>query len=365
MALLTATKSPSFLQRVRSSPGGFVWWYVDITAPTGESLVLIWSEGLPFLAGSREAQLCGERPSVCLALYERTACVWYSLEEIQESQLNEQGSGRMGRNLFTVTQNQEESSLHAVLDLMIPGSSERLRGEVRLRGKRVQRLPSEQDLPSDFSPAQHIWEPHVVQGQAEAEIQTLSGTWKIQGSGYWDGNASTQPLSDQGIASWRWGRVHFPDRALLFYDVEMESGERNLSLSWANPEGEFQPFSGELSLADFKRARYGIRSPRTLHLSQETETLEIHARALVDDGPFYQRFLVDALDARGQEGRGVYEVVLPPALDIAWQRPFVRMRTSQVRRPNSLWLPLFSGSPQDRWQRLLRSWGERMRGERA
>ena len=77
-------------------------------------------------------------------------------------------------------------------------------------------------------------------------------------------------------------------------------------------------------------------------------------RSLVDDGPFYLRFLVDAEDGvNGCRGRGFAERVVPANVDRPWQRPFVRMRTFATDGDNSMWLPLFSGPRSGRLRAAL------------
>ena len=74
--------------------------------------------------------------------------------------------------------------------------------------------------------------------------------------------------------------------------------------------------------------------------------------AVLDNGPFYQRYLL-----RGRcgddEGFGVGENLVPDRVDTDLLRPLVRMRVHRAGGPNSMWLPLFSGDSAGRWSRLL------------
>jgi hypothetical protein len=92
---------------------------------------------------------------------------------------------------------------------------------------------------------------------------------------------------------------------------------------------------------------------------------------LVDDGPFYQRYLVYAKRWRKTEhsahagtaaraamaasGHGVAEVVYPSRVDVSWQRPFIAMKTHYIGQTNSALLPFFTGFRHDREQRLAAS----------
>jgi hypothetical protein len=78
----------------------------------------------------------------------------------------------------------------------------------------------------------------------------------------------------------------------------------------------------------------------------------VEVSALLDNGPFYQRYLL-----RGRcgpdEGYGIGENLVPDRVDTDLLRPLVRMRVHRAVGPNSMWLPLFSGDSEGRWGRLL------------
>ena len=80
--------------------------------------------------------------------------------------------------------------------------------------------------------------------------------------------------------------------------------------------------------------------------------MRVEVAALLDDGPFYQRYLL-----RGRcgddEGYGIGEHVVPDRVDSGLLRPLVRMRVHRAAGRNSMWLPLFSGDSDGRWGRLL------------
>ena len=65
-----------------TAPGGFVWWYLDLTDGAGNGVVLIWSFGLPFLPGYADAARKGQgqspasRPSLNVAVYK--GCLLYT-----------------------------------------------------------------------------------------------------------------------------------------------------------------------------------------------------------------------------------------------------------------------------------------------
>ncbi|HEX6245815.1 MAG TPA: hypothetical protein VFZ61_33050, partial [Polyangiales bacterium] len=102
------------------------------------------------------------------------------------------------------------------------------------------------------------------------------------------------------------------------------------------------------------RDGFGLRFHSGLRLSSPTGLdVELHYSPAIDRGPFYLRFALEAETRRGERGRGLAELAVPSLVDLAWQRPFIRMRTHATEGPNSAWLPLFCGASDGRVRRLL------------
>jgi hypothetical protein len=352
-----ASPSPSALPALLRHPEGFSWWYVDLTTPAGDGLVLIWSLGLPFLpppptvtAAPRAA-----RPALSLAVYRRGRPDLYLLQDYGEASARVSlgrdvlGSGRLGETTFDAEIADDRLELRVRLDEPVPGTERRLTGSITLSGPACAAV-------EDRSEAQHLWAPRVLHGVARAALRLGQERVDLEGAGYFDSNFSRVPLRSQGIARWLWGRITFPDRTLAYYRTEGDDGQsatRILSQGLADPG---QSRSGVLQTGNVKRGVFGVRSPRRVGFDFDDVRVMLELGQPVDDGPFYQRFLVRGRDGRGQLGHGIAEVVVPGSLDRPWQRPFIRMRTHVVGGQNSFWLPLFSGTRQGRIRRLLRPW---------
>lgn len=108
---------------------------------------------------------------------------------------------------------------------------------------------------------------------------------------------------------------------------------------------------------------FGLRRTAELRLSDSCGVVaSVRFECLVDDGPFYHRYLVEAVDAKGARAKGFAERVVPGRVARPWQRPFVEMRIQREGELGSRWLPLFSGPRRGRWSRLAASWAQRMVG---
>ena len=86
----------------------------------------------------------------------------------------------------------------------------------------------------------------------------------------------------------------------------------------------------------------------------KTDLLRFNVHPPVDEGPFYLRFMVDAVcEITKERGHGIAELVKPDRIHIAPFQPFVRMRVHQVDGPNSFLLPLFTGAGGDKVKRFF------------
>jgi hypothetical protein len=352
--LSLVTQSTHELARALASPGGFAWWYADFVDEDGRTLVLIWSFGLPFLPGSRARALPTDRPALSLATYEPGRCTFYLLQTYAPDAARVEGEGRvrLGDSRFGVTCAGVEVGLEAELDVPLPGGAW-VRGVVHARG------------PGCLAPAAHAgttaspqrWAPTLAAATGYAELRTsCGGDFRLRGRAYVDGNTSTLPLHELGIASWRWGRVALPGRDLIFYFVDPEGSRAEPVRLVLEVDREGRLVEHRVSSHWFgaRRDGFGLRFHSGLRLSSPTGLdVELRFSSPIDRGPFYLRFALEAATRRGERGRGLAELAVPKRVDLAWQRPFIRMRTHATQGPNSAWLPLFCGPADGRVRRWL------------
>jgi hypothetical protein len=352
--LSLAAEHAGDLPRILQCRGGFAWWYADLVDDRGNGVVLIWAFGLPFLPGARRAAPAGSRPCVSLAVYEAHRPSFYLLQTYPAgaAQLQEPGLLRLGASSFRLQRDARAARLEVALDLPLP-SGDRLTGSMHAYGAPC-RVEAE-------SGAAHRWSPILAATAGEAQLCFGGGdAFALAGRAYADSNSSSQPLQELGIGDWCWGRVALPGRELIYYLVyPAQPGAAPVALLLeALPDGTLVRHAVEARWSGPRRSIYGLRWHEQLSLASAAAGLELELRfvALVDDGPFYLRFLVDAHGARLGRGVGVAERVAVRQVDRAWQRPFVRMRTHATHGANSIWLPLFSGPVRGRGRRMLQHW---------
>lgn len=336
--------------RALAEPGAFAWWYLDLLGEDGAGLVLIWSFGLPFLPDGDPGAPAAQRPSLNLALYQGGRQISYLLQACAGAQ--------RGPSAWTFGDTQIELlprpggglALDVALDAEVPGSRHRLQGHLRVEGR-----PSQ--APAQRAQGAHAWSPVLAAARGRAELRYAGRPLlTLAGPAYVDCNASLVPLQELGIARWHWGHVPWDGGDLVYYLLQPDAaGPAQQLLLLIDPDGRVRPQAAAAITVDgARRGRYGLRWPHGLRLRAGSLRVDVRYRALVEDGPFYQRFFTQArcLDT-GAQRAGIAELVAPGRIDIPWQRPFVRMRCHRLGLANSLWLPLFNGPRQDRIGRLF------------
>lgn len=358
---------------VLRSPGGFTWFYVDLVddSAMGRGATLIWSWGLPFLPGYAKAARTGrpevpiDRPSVSLVVYEGGREAFYLLSEFPPDRSEWGSDGRswcLGDSRFSWTDTPAAQpgaapirTLQANLDLALPTGG-RAVGHLRLAGP-LRRDASEGN--GGVSCA-HEWAPMIAASRGCLELQTPEGRLEVSGPGYHDRNSSGSPLQDLGIGNWWWGRLALPGRDLIFYRLVSASPGtpvRDLVVE-VSADGRTRVCEDAgVATTGLRRSLWGLRRPDGVTFADpDGRPVRIDVDAVVDNGPFYQRYLLTG-GCAGEEGRGLGEHLVPGRVDTDLLRPLVGMRVHRAGGDNSMWLPLFSGDRAGRLRRLLRRSG--------
>jgi len=337
---------PAHFAQALDSPGGFAWWYVDAVDNEGNGCVVVWSFGLPFLPGSRNRARARSRPSVHFAAFRNFQPQIYQLTLYDEGEAEvdiASGSGAIGRSSFLVSETADETQVKMELDEPMSGTKERLRVSLSLVGRRV-------GLEVGSRSSTHQWVPRAV--TANVDLTVSGEEWGHGLSGYFDSNAGSVGLHELGIRDWSWGRLRFGKETLIYYELNSEQGDRECHLFLDGPLG-LRSVSGSLRPGAHRRGRYGARAARQIDIKTPDFSCQISVAAVIDDGPFYQRFLLRGQSESLGQGSGVGELVIPGKVDLPWQRVFVNMKTMKTSGANSRWLPLFTGDRRTRLARLI------------
>ena len=334
--------SPTLLGK----PGAFVWWYVDVVDESGSGAVLLWSFGLPFLPGVSPAREPRLHPALSLAIYERGRAQFDVLQELDPARcVWGDRSWTLEGSRITRTDVDGRVRIDAELALPIPGGS-MATGTLSLEGA-IRAGGSSRD-------ARHSWEPIALGGARAALTLASEGhVFRVEGSGYFDRNGGEVPLGAPGVRSWRWGRVSFEERTLVFTWVEHDETTR-ARLFESDGSGGFTEHAVQHSAFEgWRPSGLGPAWPQRIALESDIGRVVFEQEPPLEASPFYLRSPVSAL-VDGGPGRGLSEHVLVHQLDRPYHRPFVDMRVHRTAGANSFWLPLFSGPRGGRLRRLLR-----------
>ena len=196
----------------------------------------------------------------------------------------------------------------------------------------------------------------IAASRGGLELHTPGGALRVEGRGYHERNSAERPLHDLGIRSWWWGRVALPGRDLIFYRLtpsDPGAAPRDLVVEFgADGTCRTQENAG-LQVGPLRRSPWGLRWPSGADFPDpDGRPVAVEVSALLDNGPFYQRYLLHGR-CGDDEGYGIGEHLVPDRVDSDLMRPLVRMRVHRAAGPNSMWLPLFSGHAEGRLRRLL------------
>ena len=339
--------------------GGFLWWYLDLVDAAGDGLVLIWSQNLPFLPDVSYGLRRGERPipadhpSLNVVVHQGGKPAFYALQQHDPSDWSwdpEAHAWRIGRSRLQLEDHGDgRMTLTGSLDCAIPASAHRLTGTVRVEGHRRQ--------PGDTVDrrSSHLWCPLMTATTGQASLAWGGDRAELRGRAYLDRNESTTPLNELGIDRWWWGRLPLPGRELIWYrlDPKGDGPRRDIVLEVREDGSSRLAAAPDIALSGGGWGRYGLAFPqRVAFTDPDGARIVTNVAHVVEDGPFYQRFVVHA-QVDGRRATGVSELVCPDRIALPGLRPLIDMRVHQVDGPNSMWLPLFTGGRRGRVGRLL------------
>jgi hypothetical protein len=297
-----------------------------------------------------------ERPSLNLAVYREGQEVAYVLQELEahEASWDGENTWTFGRSVIRRTEG-PQTRLALSLDLPIAGSAERLKASIELAGTATAAPPA-------FEEADHVWTPLLAAAHGTFGV-TVGDREIVRGSGraYHDRNEGDVPFGQIGVDRWEWARAPLHDRERIVYVLQAsDGGEPRVIGVDALTDGTLSIVDGLSLRGELRRTRYGMPYRPNLGIDRDGEPwLDIRNDARTDDGPFYLRFVTRAVawdQGKAESVRGVSEVICPDRIDLARHRSLVRMRVVPCGRRGSMWLPLFSGTHEDRVARLFRWW---------
>ncbi len=285
----------------RTSPGAHEWWYFDAISEDGrDAIVIVFYAGLPFdpsygVATLRHLKNPSKYPqpraldhsAVGFSWYRDGKAIAYALNGFKADQFRHQVSP------FAVeisTSRVQRDSDGYFLTIETPSVEGR---PILARFQFIPALctePFERDLGTPEAP--HNWLLAASDCQVEG-LATFGGEERsFKGRGYHDHNAGAEDLS-AAMKRWEWGRVHHGTEAEIYYISQPKHGnDQSLWITCVNGRPEvvregvaIERFGGR------KGNVFGIRHDQFLGINDREDLLIHSTGAIVDDGPFYRRWL--------------------------------------------------------------------------
>jgi len=341
-------------------PGGYEWWYFDaIDQVNGYKCVIIFYRANPFSldyikALATNTTIKGEDyPAVSISIYDGNETIYYSFTEFEpedyhfiESPLEVRIGGHSLKQIV------EDGKLKYLLHL-----DEQLPGGDGINGQMVFESTQETlQLESAKETAkvhEHTW--NLTQPRARVSgtliLEPFNGNSKKinwEAIGYHDYNTGREPMKN-GFDRWYWGRFHFKTYTLIYYAM-FHNGSRvskNQDIqfqSWLmnNESLEVKEYSDDLQFSDLTMNPFGLFSKAKIDISGKNMQVSIQQHKKLDNGPFYQRFLSNALlhlpgaEKENMEAAlGITEFIRPDRIYNKLFWPLVKMRiTKKNKKPH-------------------------------
>lgn len=283
------------------TPGSQEWWYFDaISDDARDALVIVWYAALPFdpaygTATLRHLANPEQTPppdpldhcAIGLSWYHEGRTVAYALNVFGRRDF----AHRPDPFQIDVAGNylDRDPSGYA-LRVRTPAVEPRQTLTASLSFRPVSGTrPSEFDLGEPHSP--HHWILAAPDCRVEGVVRSdgpATRELNFQGRGYHDHNAGEEELS-LAMRRWGWGRVHHGATTQVYYQAEPRHGpSRSLWITSEQGEPVTVREDPGFELASWTRNVYGMRSARSCTIGGDLRRVQA---TLVDDGPFYQRWL--------------------------------------------------------------------------
>lgn len=324
--------------------GGYEWWYFDaVSVDEKFSFVIIFYQGNPFsrrYISRLDADGANARPSafpaISISIYEDGDPIYYSFTEFEPSDCSfDEGHPSVEVSSHRMSAKHDSDSIKYHLSLQETlASGDQLEAALTFKSS----LPADllfKFKDHDEHSGGHAW--NLVQPRAEVE-----GTFYIigptveareilfEGAGYHDHNTGAEPMRDE-FADWYWGRFHFSHATLVYYLMNRESDDQHRAWLINNDNGKVLDELEEVKLEDKGKTLFGLQTSRRITLRSEWTSVQVQQRHLLDNGPFYQRYMSDAfLQIPDQDyiesQTGISEYVCPQRIHNRFFWPFVNMR---------------------------------------
>lgn len=329
------------VQTAKETPGSYEWWYFDAISVDGYSVVIIFYDGNPFSSryirklqgtGAPEAS---DFPAISISVYHKEKPLFYAFEEFNRYEAGFSANhpeAKMGNSRFSGVLDGPKMAYTLSLDHTL-ANGDRLIGELCFESELP--LPEQIQPDSESTGGDHAWNLVMPKGEVRGSLKITGYHSQIidfNGIGYHDHNCGSEPMKES-FREWYWGRYHLPDATFIYY-LMLENREWEMKAWLLKDAGKVIPFQGETRMGDEQLSLFGLKSARQISFSSDGFEAFLQLGRVIDNGPFYQRFLGDLIlhgEGEIQKSTGISEYIYPSRIYTRLFWPLVSMR---IRYPD-------------------------------
>lgn len=319
---------------------GYEWWYFDaISTDKKWSIVLIFYQGNPFSTHyikGKYSKKSEEYPALSISVYKNGKTEYYSFLEYPKSEFVYHQTENLNLSIggCSITRKVVSDSVEYTLNLnQTLESGHKIHGELTFLGSKISKSLIDERSKQDL----HFWNLLLPKSKVTASLKIRGKTdlynVRFHGNGYHDHNIGHELMSES-FKDWYWGRFHFTDFTVIYYIMNGYHTKQHQAWLISRDNKKVLGVFETIKLSSRKKNLLGLKSFRDIELSGQLGTLKIKNAAIIDDGPFYQRFLSNAIfiDASGTTVQtGFSEYIHPSRIENEKYWWMVRMRLRYLR----------------------------------
>jgi carotenoid 1,2-hydratase len=309
------------------APGAYEWWYTDARSADGQwGFVVILFRGMPMSPDYLAEQAQGRRPhprdhcGYAVSVYHRGKRVLQAFRGVERTRCSFSTTSTDVVVGPCTLAGMADGAWRIVVDTSHPDAPRRVTIDATIR----RRHP----LASSDAPFTHDHGWVLVAPDADADVRVqmfedgirrVDASWA--GRAYRDHNMGRRAMQDD-FDTWWWGRVHNDTSATVYLAVP----DATEPFAWAatfDAQGMHEHRDVHVVAVARRRTLMGLREATRLHLDAGAWSMGVDQHMVIDDGPFYRRYLA-TMHADARSAIGISEDMHVRRYRAAWIRPFLR-----------------------------------------
>lgn len=317
------------------SPKSFEWWYFDALSDDGRNaIVVIFLDNFIFSPRYNNNNSTAQCPAIAFTYYRDGKPLYRAFNEflpINFDANSEIPFCKIGENEMTFTKAPYGSGYSLNINVLLQ-KNRRLKANLEW-------LMIEGDFftnTAEKTMESHNWNLVAPRCDVTGKIEVFRRNGKqkdniqFRGSGYHDHNFDSRSL-EKTVSKWTWGRVHFADLTVVFYNyVEISTKTPTIKIFLVS-NNELLQFDAIFVGNETKRNIFGLKYQKNLLFKTESGyKLSVNQSKIIDSSFFYLRFssefTLTSPGGKQYQMNGISEQLSPKSLGNRWLDWLVDMR---------------------------------------